>query len=350
MATAVRDVDFSEQLIEAHRAEIRLHCYRMTGSLQDAEDLVQETFLHAWRSWSEFEGRSSSRTWLYRIATNLTLNFLHSRDRLRRSLPAMAGLPAEGIPTSEPRPREAWVDPYPDAWLESIPVAAPGPEARYELAEGVRLAFVAAIQHLPPRQRAMLVLRDVLGYSAHEAAGVLGLSVAAANSALQRARETLGKQHVQPVDQLPTDLARRRLLDRYIFAWENDDVEALVSVLQDDAVYSMPPWPQWYTGPSAIGAFHLRVWSHYAGQRLVSIGANGQTAFAMYARGHSGETFLPHSIQLLTLSEGGIRSMTCFVRPTGPELFPAFGLPEYLEPELQKPLRRNSPTLDQVCS
>ena len=345
MATPVRDVDFTEQFIEAHRAEIRLHCYRMTGSLQDAEDLVQETLIRAWRSWSEFEGRSSSRTWLYRIATNLTLNFLHSRDRARRSLPAMEGRSAEGMSTSEPRPREAWVDPYPDAWLEGIPVAAPGPEARYESAEAVRLAFIAAIQHLPPRQRAMLLLRDVLGYSAQEAANVLSVSVAAANSALQRARETLDKQHVQPVHQLPTDIARRRLLDRYVYAWENDDVEALLSVLRDDAVYSMPPWPQWYAGPSAIGAFHQRVWSHYAGQRLLSIGANGQPAFAMYAREQPDEVFLPHSIQLLTLADGGIRAMTCFVRPTGPELFPAFGLPEYLEPELQNPFRRSSPTL-----
>jgi RNA polymerase sigma-70 factor (ECF subfamily) len=131
---------------------------------------------------------------------------------------------------------------------------------------------------------------------------------------------------------VPTDLAKRRLLERYVFAWENDDVEALVSVLRDDAVYSMPPWPQWYAGPAAIGAFHQRVWSDYAGQRLLSTGANGQTAFAMYARAHAGERFLPHSIQLLTLVEGGIQAMTCFVRPLGPVFFPAFGLPEYLDP------------------
>jgi RNA polymerase sigma-70 factor (ECF subfamily) len=332
MATPVAGVEFSEQLIEPYRAEIRLHCYRLTGSLQDAEDLVQETFLRAWRSWPEFEGRSSYRTWLYRIATNLTLNFLSSRGRARRSLPAMDGLPAAGMPTGEPRPREAWVDPYPDAWLERTPVGTPGPEARYELTEAVRLAFVAAIQQLPPRQRAILLLRDVLGYSAQEAATLLGVSVAAANSAVQRARETLDKQRGRPVLHGTADDAKRRLVDRYVFAWEHDDVEALVSVLRDDAVYSMPPWPQWYAGPSAIAAFHQRVWSAYAGQRLLPIGANGQTAFAMYARAHPDEPFLPHSVQLLTLAEGGIAAMTCFVRPLGPVFFPAFGLLESLNP------------------
>ena len=330
MAAPVRDMGPFEQLIEPYRAQIRLHCYHMTGSLPDAEDLVQETFLHAWRSWPEFEGRSSYRTWLYRIATNLTLNFLERRGRARRSLPALEGLPAQGMPTGEPRPREAWVDPYPDAWLEGVADRAPGPEARYELVEAVRLAFVAAIQHLPPRQRAVLVLRDVLGWSAQEAAALLGVSAAAANSALQRARETLGKQGGRPVLQSPTDQALRRILDRYVFAWENDDIDALVSTLRDDAVYSMPPWAQWYTGPPAIAAFHQRAWSDYAGLRLRPIGANRQPAFAMYARAHLGEAFLPYSIQLLTLAEDGIQAMTCFVRPLGPQLFPAFGLPESL--------------------
>ena len=189
-----RDRDAFEQLTEPYRRELQLHCYRMLGSLQDAEDLVQETLLRAWRGIDRFEGRASVRGWLYRIATNACLSALASRRSARRVLPEALGPPAEGLPTGKPATEIAWLEPYPDALLESIADAAPGPDARYEQHEAVQLAFVAAIQHLPARQRAVLLLRDVLGWSAADAAALLEASVASVNSGLQRARATLERR------------------------------------------------------------------------------------------------------------------------------------------------------------
>src|SRR5688572_26268232 len=225
-----------ETLAEPFRKELQLHCYRMLGSIHDAEDLVQETLLRAWRGLAEFEGRASLRSWLYRIATNACLNALASRKGAQRVLPQALG------PPSDVRPKIAaedvpWLEPYPDAALEDIQATPLGPEARYEMREAVELAFVAAIQHLPPRQRAVLLLRDVLGSSAAEAAQLLEMSTASINSALQRARATLGARAGSPRLRVADDDERQRaLLDRYVETWEASDLDGLIALLKSDAI------------------------------------------------------------------------------------------------------------------
>jgi RNA polymerase sigma-70 factor (ECF subfamily) len=302
----------------------------MLGSLHDAEDLVQETFLRAWRGRDRFEGRASFRTWLYRIATNACLNALARGSRARRVLPEAHGAAADRMPEGGPATEIAWLEPYPDVALDGIADAAPGPEARYESHEAVQLAFVAAIQHLPPRQRAVLLLRDVLGWSASETAGLLDASVASVNSALQRARATL-EQRV-PSDQLRAQPApddrQRELLERYLQTWEDADLDGFVALLRDDAVLNMPPWPQWYHGRVAIREFFAWAWQR-AGQpvRLVPIGANRQPAFALYHHGPDGRARQAHGIWLLTLQDDSIAALTGFLNPG---LFAAFGLPTVL--------------------
>jgi RNA polymerase sigma-70 factor (ECF subfamily) len=240
------DQDAFQRLAEPYRRELQLHCYRMVGSVHDAEDLVQETFLRAWRGIAGFEGRSSFRAWLYRIATNACLNAL--AGRARRELPEKQGPPSDQPPDrmleSGPATEIPWLQPYPDAALEGIADPAPGPDVRYEMREAVHLAFIAAIQHLPPRQRAVLLLRDVLGWSAAGTARLLDTSVMSVNSALQRARATLekrlpaGRPSAPPA---PND-RQRALLDRYVRAWESADVDGFVALLREDATVSMPPW------------------------------------------------------------------------------------------------------------
>jgi RNA polymerase sigma-70 factor, ECF subfamily len=244
------DRDAFHRFIEPYRRELQLRCYRMLGSLQDAEDLVQETFLRTWRGLAGFEGRASVRSWLYRIATNACLNALASRASASRVLPEMHGPPADQVPDAGPATEIAWLDPYPDAALEGIADLAPSPEARYEMREAVQLAFVATIQHRPPRQRAVLLLRDVLGWSAIEAAGLLDASVASVNSALQRARVTLAKRfpNGRPAASPVPDDQQRALLERYVRAWEGADLDGFVALLKEDAVLSMPPYRQWYLG------------------------------------------------------------------------------------------------------
>ena len=334
LASAKRgDRDAFQHLAEPYRRELQLHCYRMLGSLHDAEDLVQETFLRAWRGLRGFEERSSFRAWLYRIATNACLNALASRAR--RVLPEIQGppsdLPPEYMLETGPAAEIGWLQPYPDAALEGIADAAPGPDARYELREAVQLAFIAAIQHLPPRQRAVLLLRDVLGWSAAESARLLDTSVVSVNSALQRARAALekrppaGRPRVPPA---PSD-RQRALLDRYVRAWESADVDGFVALLKEDAIMSMPPWRQWYLGRKAIGAFFVWAWrpEGYGPFRLVPAAANRQPAFAFYSRGRQGPEWRPHSIQLLRLEGESIAAMTSFLAPP---LFAAFGLPTVL--------------------
>jgi RNA polymerase sigma-70 factor (ECF subfamily) len=277
------DRDAFQRLAEPYRRELLLHCYRMLGSFHEAEDLVQETFLRAWRGLDGFEGRGHFRGWLYRIATNACLSFLAGRAGARRVLPESQGPPADRMPTGEPATEVAWLEPYPDVGLGGIADTAPGPEARYEMRETVALAFVAAIQHLPPRQRAALLLCDVVGWSASETAVLLGTSVASINSALQRARATLERQFPSgraATGPLPDD-AQRALLDRYIRAWEDADLDGFVGLLRDDAIYSMPPWPQWYSGRAAIRGFFGTAWRYYGGFRLVPTSANRQPAFAV---------------------------------------------------------------------
>src|SRR5579859_8125798 len=235
-------------LVEAHERALRVHCYRMLGSLQDAEDQTQETLLRAWRSLDRFEGRASVRGWLYRIATNACLDELERRGR--RLLPPMVGSPALAfVPGGGLIDETPWLEPFPDAWLE-VPDTEPGPEARYETRESIELAFVAALQRLGPRQRAVLLLRDVLGWSARDVASLLDVSVQAANSSLQRARARLDPSATPSAARLaPAD--ERALVERYVGAWERGDVQAFAALLAEDVVMSMPPLAEWYVGPAA---------------------------------------------------------------------------------------------------
>jgi RNA polymerase sigma-70 factor, ECF subfamily len=317
-------------LTEPYRREIQLHCYRMLGSLYDAEDHVQETFLRAWRGLQQFEGRASFKNWLYRIATNACLNTLARRQGTFRALPERLGPPTEQPPEGEPSIDSAWLEPYPDAALEGIADAAPGPEARYELRESVQLAFIAAIHYLPPRQRAVLLLRDVLGWSTAETASMLDASVASTNSALQRARATLHTRlpNGRPSRQPRPDDRQRALLDRYVRAWERADLDDFAALLREDAVFSMPPWPQWYRGRAAIRDFFTWSWRITGGYfRLMPTAANRQPAFALYCRDPDGRDCRPHGIWLLTLDDGGIAGLTAFFEP---RLFTAFALPAAL--------------------
>jgi RNA polymerase sigma-70 factor (ECF subfamily) len=334
----VSDQDAFQRLTDPYRREVQLHCYRMLGSLQDAEDLVQETFLRAWRGLDGFEGRTSFRNWLYRIATNVCLSALAKRASIRRALPETQGPPAEEMPGSRPTTEAPWLEPYPDTALEGIADTSPGPDARYELHESVQLAFIAAIQLLPPRQRAVLLLRDVLGWSAAETAGLLATTVASANSALQRARATLGKQFPtgQP-DALPSlpapDDQQRTLLDRYVRAWEDADLDEFVALLRDDATISMPPWPHWYRGREAIRKLLEWVWrpntdgNRPPATRLLPTAANGQPAFVLYRRGAEGGEWRAHTLQLLTLHDGAVAAIVAF---RDPRFVVAFGFPEIL--------------------
>ncbi|HUC66366.1 MAG TPA: sigma-70 family RNA polymerase sigma factor [Stellaceae bacterium] len=318
-----------ERLAEPLRRELKLHCYRMLGSLHEAEDLVQETYLRAWRSFDRFEGSGSFRAWLYRIATNACLNALAGRKSARRLLPDQRAPASAEMPDGTPATDVAWLEPYPDSDLEGIADDAPSPELRYASREAVQLAFVAAIQQLPARQRAALLLCDVLGWAAAEAATLLGGSTTSINSALQRARETLAKRYPEgrPPLASPLNPAQQSLLGRYVQAWEGLDLDDFVALLKEDATYTMPPVPQWYAGRQAIRAFFDWVWKAYGGFRLIPTAANRQPAFAAYSRTGADASWTAHSIHVLTLEHDMISRLTFFVKPTGPRLFHAFGLP-----------------------
>jgi RNA polymerase sigma-70 factor, ECF subfamily len=319
-----------EELAEPFRRELKVHCYRMLGSLHEAEDLVQETYLRAWRSFDTFEGpRSSFRAWLYRIATNACLDALASRKHAQRLLPDQRAPATAEMPDGRPATDVEWLEPYPDSDLERVADDAPNPEARYTSRQAMQLAFVAVIQQLPPRQRAVLLLCDVLGWSAAEAATLLGGSIASVNSALQRARETLAKRYPdgRPPAALPPNPAQQQLLGRYLRAWEGLDLDSFVSLLKEDATYTMPPLPQWYAGREAIHTFFGWAWKLYGGFRMVPIAANQQPAFAAYSRTGADAPWTAHSIQLLSLEQDKISRLTLFAKPAGPRLFHAFGLP-----------------------
>jgi RNA polymerase sigma-70 factor (ECF subfamily) len=317
-----------EWLAEPFRHELKLHCYRMLGSVHEAEDLVQETYLRAWRSFESFEAGGSFRAWLYRIATNACLNALASRKNVQRLLPDQRAPATVQMPEGGPAIDVAWLEPYPDSNLERIADDAPNPEARYASREAVQLAFVAVIQQLPPRQRAALLLCDVLGWAATEAATLLGSSTASINSALQRARETLAKHYPdgRPLLALGQDPAQQKLLGRYQQAWEGHDLDGFVALLKEDATYTMPPWREWYAGREDIRSFFAMAWKACGGLRLVPTAANRQPAFVVYARTGADATWAAHSIHVLALEDDMISTLTLFVEP-GPRLLHAFGLP-----------------------
>jgi RNA polymerase sigma-70 factor (ECF subfamily) len=323
-----------EELAEPFRRELKVHCYRMLGGLQEAEDAVQDAYLRAWRSFDGYDGRGSFRAWLYRIATNVCLDALAARRHERRFLPDQRVPAATSVDMPDGRPADdvAWIEPFPDSDLEGLADEAPTPEARYSEREAVQLAFVAVIQRLPPRQRAVLLLCDVLGWPAAEAATLLGGSTASINSALQRARGKLTRHRARPPE-APTDAAQKTLLGRYVQAWEALDVDGFVSLLKEDATYTMPPLAQWYAGRTAIAGFFGAAFKLYGGFRLVPTSANGQPAFAAYSRSGSEGPWSAHSLHVLELGPGGISRLTLFAKPTGPTLFGAFGMPPMLAAE-----------------
>lgn len=318
-----------ERLAEPLRRELKVHCYRMLGSVHEAEDLVQETYLRAWRSFDSFEPGTSMRAWLYRIATNACLNALASRKSAQRLLPDQLRGAAGQSPPGAPATDVAWLEPLPDSNLTGVVDEAPGPEARYTSRESVQLAFVAAIQQLPPRQRAALILCDVLGWAASEAATLLDGSTASINSALQRARETLDKRYPQgrPPARPQLDPAQQELIARYLEAWEGHDLDGFVALLKEDATLVMPPWLEWYAGRDFIRSFFGNAWKTCNGLRLMPTAANGQPALAVYELDEAAGVWAAHSIHVLTLEDGGIATMTLFLDP---RLFAEFGLPPQL--------------------
>jgi RNA polymerase sigma-70 factor (ECF subfamily) len=316
-----------ERLLAPYRAELHAHCYRMLGSVHDADDALQEALLRAWRGLSRFEGRSSLRSWLYRIATNACLRAIERRPR--RILPIDYGPPADPHgKLDQPLIESAWVEPYPDAQL-GLEDGFAAPEARYEQRESIELAFVAALQHLPARQRAVLILRDVLGFSAREVAETLRMTPASVDSALQRAHrsvdERLPERSQQATLRSLGDERLTKLVSVYVDAWERGDVEAVVALLAQDALIAMPPRPNWYRGRDTVATFlSERVLRGDRPRRVLTVHANGGPAFAEYVWDGGTGRLLAHAITLLTLSGEQIAEITAFLTP---EAFAYFGLP-----------------------
>jgi RNA polymerase sigma-70 factor (ECF subfamily) len=301
-----------------HRGALVAHCYRMLGSLHDAEDAVQDTYLRAWRGFADFERRSSVRTWLYRIATRVCLNALQHSSR--RLVPSALGAPGTDAADVQPHDLETpWLEPLPELLMSADPATVVGTR------QSLRLALVAALQHLPPRQRAVLILREVLAWPAAEVADLLDTSTAAVNSSLQRARAELSR--LAPAeDELrePAEPVRRALLDQYAKAFETADFAALEGLLTEDTRWEMPPIPTWFSGcDGVLGLLRAKMVPGEGGRVMAETSANGQPAFAWYVRGRDG-VFHAHSIQVLTLTEAGVAAVMDFHRP---DLFAAFGLP-----------------------
>ena len=321
-------------LIEPYRRELHLHCYRLLGSLHEAEDLVQETMLRAWQYFDTFKGQASLRTWLYRIATNACLDAL--KKRLPRTLP-MTISPASDplLPLASAWAESTWLEPIPDSWLVE---ATEDPAARYSRRESVSLAFLTALQLLPPRQRAILLLSDVLDWRASEIASLLSISVSAVNSALHRARVTLAKQyHTHDQERgegLRANAATQALLERYLHAWDTEDVDGLVALMKEDATFTMPPSPSWYRGREAIRAvLTVQAFAPLAQNRwhFSPTRANGCPAFAVYRAAGLEGTFRAFGIQVVTLDDSAsgllIADVTTFLDPS---LLPSFGFPPEL--------------------
>lgn len=309
-----------EQRLEQHRVELTAYCYRMLGSAAEAEDAVQETLTRAWRSFDGFEARASIRTWLYRIASNVCFDALQASRR--RAMPVDLG--PEGsvdAPLAPPLPETTWIGPVPD---DMVLGPAADPAVLAQARESVRLAFVAVLQHLPARQRAVLILREVLHWSAREVAELLDLSVPAVNSALQRARATLAAKDLE-LSGGSVDASERQLLEAFVDAFERYDMEALAALLHEDVVQSMPPYPLWLHGRDELVRWMLGPGKDCRGSRLVPVRVNGGLGFAQYRDG--GET--PWCVQVLDVRDGRIAEITYFLETDG-SLFERFGLPERL--------------------
>jgi RNA polymerase sigma-70 factor, ECF subfamily len=319
LLTAARGGDEAAfaQLVGPYRSELSAHCYRMLGSIHDAEDALQDALLRAWRALSRFEGRSSLRSWLYTIATNACLRAIERRPK--RVLPIDYG-PAAADPHAPDRPitESVWVEPY------------PGPDAGYEQRESIELAFIAALQHLPAQQRAVLILRDVLGFSGAEVAATLDTSPEAVYSALQRAHKTVERKLPERSQQATLrslgDDGVRELVEGFVDAWERADVDAIATMLAEDAAFSMPPQALWFRGRDTIAEFlRLRPLQGRYRWRVIPTSANGQPAFAHYIWSEDANAFVPEGIAVLTLDGDKIAELTVFREP---ELFERFGLPE----------------------
>jgi RNA polymerase sigma-70 factor, ECF subfamily len=324
------DQDAFARLVAAHRPALQAHCYRMLGSVHDAEDALQETLLNAWRALPRFEGRSSLKSWLYTIATNACLKLIQRRPQ--RVLPIDYGPPADPHePRAQPLVESAWVEPFPQTSLD--PADDPSsPAARYEERESIELAFVAALQQIPAKQRAVLILRDVLGFSAKETAETLEMTPAAVDTALQRAHKTvdgrLPARSQQATLRALGDERLRDLVDGFVAAWERSDVDAVVAMLAHDAIVAMPPQPTWYQGREAIETFFRNValtadkrW------RLLPVTANGQVAFGEYLWDETAGHFAAQALTMLTFRDDRIADITSFRYP---DLFAQFGLPSSL--------------------
>src|SRR5918994_2908007 len=331
------DEDAFRRLVEPYRAPLHAHCYRMLGSVHDAEDALQDALLRAWRGLCGFHGRGKVRNWLYRIATNACLDAVSRRPK--RVLPIDYGQPVgdEGHELGEPVAESLWVEPYPDE-IMGLEDGYAGPAARYEQREAVELAFIAALQHLPPRQRAVLILREVLGFSAKEVADTLETTVASVNSALQRARKAVDERLPDASQQATLrtlgDRRIRAIVERYMDAWERGDVDGIVELLAEDATITMPPMATWFRGEDVVvflteWAFSGRAYGAEGNRRVrvVQAHANGQPAIGTYAWNEDAAAYLPTVLQVLTFDGDRVAEITGFVDPS---VFPRFGLPESL--------------------
>ncbi|HEX6270294.1 MAG TPA: sigma-70 family RNA polymerase sigma factor [Anaerolineales bacterium] len=332
------DKDQFSELTEPYRRELQIHCYRILGSLQEAEDLVQETFLRAWRRLETYQSRASFRAWLYKIATNACLDVLDQRRR--RPLPIDIYPVSDPNAPIEPPPSEiSWLEPFPDEWL--VDQTAANPEARYSLYESVSLAFLTALQALPPRQRAALILTDVLDWSAREVAELLETSLSSVNSALHRARVTLAKHYhghePEHSSRAEADERTQKLLDQYVEAWQTANIAALVALLKKDAILTMPPSPSWYRGKDAIRTFtantvladHAMFTGKAKGRwKLLPLHANAGPAFAIYQRAEAGD-YQFSGIHVLTIQVHHLTHITCFMDPS---LWRYFGVPAIITP------------------
>ncbi|MDP8967127.1 MAG: sigma-70 family RNA polymerase sigma factor [Actinomycetota bacterium] len=317
-----------QRQFERLRPQLTGYCYRMLGSAFEAEDAVQETMLRAWRSFDRFEGRAALSSWLYRIATNVCLTMLDGRKRRARPMDIGGpGSPATEASALHTLPESDWIEPIPSSRVLS---GVSDPAELAQSRETLRLAFVAALQHLPPRQRAVLILREVLRWQATEVAELLDTSVASVNSALQRARATLAERDVTVGDPSAEEIGaeERALLERYLEAFEDYDIDALVALLHEDATLTMPPYALWLRGREALRAWYLGTGRHCRGSRLVPIMANGMPAFAQYrCSGPNGE-FEPWALQLLDIADGRIVAINSFLDTE--RMFPLFGVPASL--------------------